>query len=306
MVHKILDRIEQKDFGGLNSIIGVNGQNPASQEVFFRLTGVKLGNTQKERVAQLEAWAGVERVRESKEKAARSLESRQEEQLLKALRQSYETLKYANIRVTEDDGKVRVLNGQEYVGHKVSLGMEFVRATKEGAATARYLYNPETGAMSGTRDKRFGEFLKRVQTIEINGNVPKAMEKADLKLPIPKGMDVTPDPVPPDRGPESKYPQMPGGPENVTILSSSRGMGTLGTISATVISVSDDGFSARIQHAGQEKRLELARADYRAGARLPSLPTGTVGELRITPDRNVEFQPRQKELAHKKQQSLGI
>jgi len=305
MVQKMLGFVQEKNFAGLNSWIGSNSLNPASQEVFTRLTGVALGKTQKERVAQLEEWVGAERVRAAREQAAMERKNKETESLRKGVQQSYDALKSVSVRVTDDDGQVRVLDGQHYVGYKVSKGLDRVRVSKEGAVTARQLYNPETGEISSIRDKRFGEFLKRVQALEPEGNVRKAMEVAGVELRVPQNLEVKP--TAQDRGPNPQEPQMPGGPENVTILSSAKDMGTLNKISATVLSVSDDGFSARIQHAGTEKRLELARADYRAGARLPALPAGSRGDLKITADHRVEFSPRQKELAHnKRQQSLGI
>nr|WP_226827400.1 DUF2958 domain-containing protein [Igneacidithiobacillus copahuensis] len=59
-VPPVVEAVRNMDIGYLRSLIGHNSGNPASQEIFERMTGVKLGKTQKNRVRQLDEWAGID------------------------------------------------------------------------------------------------------------------------------------------------------------------------------------------------------------------------------------------------------
>ncbi|WP_319026166.1 Eco57I restriction-modification methylase domain-containing protein [Acidithiobacillus thiooxidans] len=55
----IVTDIQEKNIDRIQSSIGHNSQNPASQEIFEVMTGIKLAKTQKKRAAQIDAWAGI-------------------------------------------------------------------------------------------------------------------------------------------------------------------------------------------------------------------------------------------------------
>ncbi|MFA7655737.1 Eco57I restriction-modification methylase domain-containing protein [Acidithiobacillus thiooxidans] len=55
----IVTDIQAKNIDRIQSSIGHNSQNPASQEIFEVMTRIKLAKTQKKRAAQIDAWAGI-------------------------------------------------------------------------------------------------------------------------------------------------------------------------------------------------------------------------------------------------------
>jgi len=54
---KMISFVQWKSVEAIIEVIGCNSQNPADQKIFTRMTGVKLGRTQKERVEQIRTWA---------------------------------------------------------------------------------------------------------------------------------------------------------------------------------------------------------------------------------------------------------
>ncbi|MBU2788227.1 DUF1738 domain-containing protein [Acidithiobacillus sp. VAN18-1] len=184
-VRAILDDIEQKNLPRMLSLIGHNSQNPASQEVFTRMTGIALGKSQKERVAQLEAWAGPEKVAALQQAAAKKAEREREEAPRKALRVAFDALSSSQVRVSIDGGS-RVVDGQEYIELKASRGYTQVGSHKNGAVVERFLRNPQTSATTRFNDRRFNEFCKAVQSLDPDGDLVKAMETAKIPLNLPE------------------------------------------------------------------------------------------------------------------------
>ena len=135
MVNKFLTAVENKDLGIMVAWIGSNSQNPGSEEAFSRITGVKLGKTQKERMAQLQEWAGKDKVEELKNRQEQNARSREEKRKVEGMKDAWDNLK--NLRVNMGEG--RIIGSQEYVAELVAEGHDHVVARKEGAATAYYL-----------------------------------------------------------------------------------------------------------------------------------------------------------------------
>ncbi|MGK9452295.1 DUF3560 domain-containing protein [Acidithiobacillus caldus] len=202
MVDKLATAVQEKDLKTLVGWIGHNSQNPATEEAFTLLTQVPLGRTQKERVAQLEAWAGRERVealRKAREEAERS---RAEEAPRKALRQAFDAL--AHIRVRLSKQSVGAIDGQEWIAAKVAEGYTTVGNHQKGAVTLRHLENPETGQTVWLKDSRFQSYCRAIQALESSGDVAKAMETA--KIPLgerPKEIELA---RAPEKAPEPKAP----------------------------------------------------------------------------------------------------
>ena len=181
MIGKMTDAIRDKDLGTLLGMIGHNGQNPASEEAFSRLTGVPLGKTQRERVAQLREWAGPERVTALEQTQAEQTHAREEARKVRSLSSAWENLQHLRVNMGND----RVLAGPAYVAEKVSDGKDHIVSRKEGAVTAYYLVHRETGELAGVRKDRFTAFAKGVLALDPEGDVRKAMERAGLSQHLP-------------------------------------------------------------------------------------------------------------------------
>ncbi|WMT47950.1 MAG: DUF2958 domain-containing protein [Acidithiobacillus caldus] len=178
MVNKFLTAVEKKDLGVMVSWIGANSQNPGSQEAFSRLTGVHLGKTQKERLAQLAEWAGKDKVEEFKnrqEQKARNLK-------VQDMKDAWDNLR--NLRVNMGGG--RFIDSQEYIAEIVAEGHDHVVSRKEGAATAYYLMNPENGDLRGVRSRAFTQYAKAVLAMDPKGDVRNAMQLAGLGDLLPE------------------------------------------------------------------------------------------------------------------------
>lgn len=189
-VRNILDDIEQKNLPRLLALIGHNSGNLASQEVFSRITGAHLGKTQKERVAQLEAWAGPQKVAEMQQQAQDRERQAQEqaqqetaERAHRTLRDAYQNLGGLAITVSDDDGGQRTVNGKEYIALKASQGMDHVDTRKQGAAKTYRLVDNEEGRNSSVKSREFTEFCKAVIAVQPDGDVRKAMEAVNIAMP---------------------------------------------------------------------------------------------------------------------------
>ncbi|AEK57927.1 DUF2958 domain-containing protein [Acidithiobacillus caldus] len=198
MVNKFLTAVKNKDLSVMVSWIGANSQNPGSQEAFSRLTGVQLGKTQKERVAQLAEWAGKEQVEELKNRQEQKAKIREEKRKVEGLANAWENLK--DLRVNMSDG--RIVNGQEYIAEKVGKGQDHVVARREGAVYQYYLLNRDTSDISGVRKPTFTRYAKAVLAMDQQGDVRNAMHLAGLgdRLPEPQKAAPSVDTAPSDPG----------------------------------------------------------------------------------------------------------
>ncbi|WP_428947208.1 DUF3560 domain-containing protein [Acidithiobacillus ferrooxidans] len=185
MLNSTVQAIHDKDLKGLLSRIGHNSQNPATQEVFERMTNIKLGKTQSMRVKQLETWAGADRVAALDQERAEKARQKAEEAPRKALRQAFDALSYSKIQISTEAGS-KVVDGQQYIEWKAAHGYTHVGDHKKGAVVERFLKNPETNETSRIKDRRFGEFCKAVQGLEPGGDLMKAMEIAKIPLDLPQ------------------------------------------------------------------------------------------------------------------------
>jgi hypothetical protein len=179
-IKKNVQDILGKNLESLVSHIGNNSHNPASQEIFMRLTGVALGKTQKERVAQISAWAGEEKVQEMNLRQMQAEQERQKELLIDEVQSAWRGLK--EIYIDTEKGSMR---GQEYVQWKVENGQDRFTSRKEGARTV-YLLSSEQGQVSGVRSPIFTKFAKAVFAMDTHGRVRDAMEQSGLGESMPQ------------------------------------------------------------------------------------------------------------------------
>ena len=202
MIGKLTDAIRDKDLKTMMGLIGHNSLNPASEEAFSRVTGIKMGKTQSARVAQLLEWAGPEKAQALRESNALAEREREARGLRDGMVGAWADLK--GLRV---DIGGQVVNGQEYVTLKVAGGQDRMASGKEGAATTYRLVNDQ-GEYSRVKDVRFTAFAKRVLAMDADGMVRNALEKAGIVQGIaPEG--VVPKPAV-NLQKEQKAPEAPG------------------------------------------------------------------------------------------------
>ncbi|MBU2768799.1 hypothetical protein HAP94_22205, partial [Acidithiobacillus ferrivorans] len=169
---KIVSLVQNRDVDGVQSAIGYNSMNPASQEVFEHMTGIKLAKTQKKRVEQIDAWAGItpeQRQAMESEKSAQ----RQAREANRELERTWESLKHMNMRGGD--------NGQDFVLAIVKEGHTRATSYKKGASTQYGLLNSETQSTRFIQKNRdFNDFCKAIVMMDPNGDVLVALQKAGL------------------------------------------------------------------------------------------------------------------------------
>ncbi|MBU2767634.1 hypothetical protein HAP94_16010, partial [Acidithiobacillus ferrivorans] len=176
---KIVSLVQNRDVDGVQSAIGHNSQNPASQEVFETMTGIKLAKTQKKRVEQIDEWAGISPEQRATMDAEREAQ-RRERETLQYLGYTWETLSHINMR---GGG-----NGQDWVMTEIEKeGRTHINGTKVGESGMRGfkwgLLNPEKsheGIRYIQKNRDFNEFCKSIVAIDLNGDVLVALQKAGL------------------------------------------------------------------------------------------------------------------------------
>jgi len=191
-IKKNVQDILEKNLESLISRIGENSNNPASQEIFMRMTGIVLGKKQKERVAQISAWAGEEKVQEMKLRQMQVEQERQKELMIDEVQSAWRGLK--EIYIDTEKGSMR---GQEYVQWKVENGQDRFTSRKEGARTV-YLLSSEQGQVSGVRSPVFTRFAKAVFAMDPHGKVREAMEQSGLGEFLPQAKPLPQAPQEPD------------------------------------------------------------------------------------------------------------
>jgi len=181
---KYVQDILEKNLESLISRIGNNSHNAASQEIFTRMTGIVLGKTQKERVAQISAWAGEEKVQEMKQRQMQAERERERESRVDEVQSAWRGLR--EIHIDTERGSMR---GQEYVQWNVEKGQDRFTSIKEGVRTV-YLLTSEQGQASGVRNPIFTRFAKAVFAMDPNGRVREAMEQSGLGEFLPQAEPV--------------------------------------------------------------------------------------------------------------------
>lgn len=157
-VPPIVDAIRDRDVERVQSLIGHNSQNPASQEVFERLTGIKLTRTQAARARQIDEWADVsemDRERIDAEKQA----ARDRRKWLREAENAWDVL--GGMRVQTREGLV---NGQDYIRARAEAGFTRARLAEYPDAAGRTRYedqigNPETGEVYRIKLREFRQFV---------------------------------------------------------------------------------------------------------------------------------------------------
>lgn len=182
-IERILADIEKRDVDRLQSLIGHNSQNTASQRIFERATGINLGKTQKERVRQIDAWAGISPEQRKAADSEREAD-RRHQQRLRDVRETWEPL--SRIQVQVADGSI--LNAQDYVRKMVADGYTVAVAVKRGAAREYRLMDAERNTRSLGGNRQLNRFLFNALAVEHGGDVAAAMRLA--------GIDTVPDVAP--------------------------------------------------------------------------------------------------------------
>ncbi|QFX96683.1 zincin-like metallopeptidase domain-containing protein [Acidithiobacillus thiooxidans] len=200
MLNRFIDAVDNKDLPKLLSSIGHNSQNPASQEIFERLTGETLGKTQKARVETLEKWAGSEVVQTMKTEQAEKAAARAIEKPIKNLQNRYDDLKNLRVRTLNGQGQEMVLNGHEYLSHSADMGFTDTFSRKKGAVLEYGLLNKEEGIYRTVKDTRLTQFIKAARDVDSEGQWLPALEKAGIALGPEKEMIGKPVEVSADKG----------------------------------------------------------------------------------------------------------
>lgn len=168
----MVNYVRDRDLQRVQGAIGHNSMNPASQEIFERMTGIRLEKTQKARVRQIDAWANVTpEMRERMDAEGKS--QREERQNQKELRSAWES--FAGMRMQRGG------TGQDYVLAMIGEGHTQVSSYKKGVSVQYGLLNPETHEVRYmTRSPQFTRFCKAVLKMSVDGVVLDALRKADL------------------------------------------------------------------------------------------------------------------------------
>ncbi|MCR1347567.1 DUF2958 domain-containing protein [Acidithiobacillus ferrooxidans] len=180
--------VQDRDLRRIQSAIGHNSMNPASQEIFERMTGVQLGKTQKVRVRQIDAWANI--TPEMRERMdAEEKNQREKRQNTKELQSAWES--FAGMRMQRGG------TGQDYVLAMIGEGYTQVSSYKKGASVQYGLLNPETHEVRYmTRSPEFTRFCKAVLRMNAEGVVLDALQKAELMdMPQPTVPEPASEPV---------------------------------------------------------------------------------------------------------------
>ncbi len=182
MLNRFIDAVENKDLPKLLSSIGHNSMNPASQEVFERITGESLGKTQKDRVETLEKWAGPDVVQAMKSEQAKKVAEQAIEKPIKNLQNRYAGLKEVLVRTQDSQKGEIVLNGQDYLSSSIEKGFTETFAKPKGAVIEYGLLNKEEGIYRTVKDTRISQFAKAVREVDLDGKILPALEKAGITL----------------------------------------------------------------------------------------------------------------------------
>lgn len=168
----MVNYVRGRDLQRVQGAIGHNSMNPASQEIFERMTGIRLEKTQKARVRQIDAWANV--TPEMRERMdAEEKNQREARQSQKELRSAWES--FAGMRMQRGG------TGQDYVLAMIGEGHTQVSSYKKGASVQYGLLNPETHEVRYmTRSPQFNSFCKAVLKMNVDGVVMDALRQADL------------------------------------------------------------------------------------------------------------------------------
>ena len=215
-IERILADIENRNVDHLQSLIGRNSQNTASQRIFERATGIKLGKTQKERVRQIDAWAEISPEQRRATDSAREAD-RRHQQRLRDVRDTWEPL--SRIQVQVADGSI--LNAQDYVQKMVADGYATAVAVKRGAAREYRLMDAERNTRSLGGNRQLNRFLFNVLALEHGGNVAAAMRLA--------GIDTVP-----DLAPSAPLPEEMITPEQAEALNHLFGVGNAPAVASPV------------------------------------------------------------------------
>lgn len=172
-VPPIVEYVQNRDIEGIQAAIGRNSLNEASQEVFEYMTGVKLGDTQKKRIRQIDEWAGITQEMRASIDAERK-KAFENERNIKDLEYIWDGFKTFRMQRGGD--------GQQYVLDRVSEGYTTVTSYPKGSSLQYGLTKPEDSddVVYITKKRDFNNFCKAILKVEESGNVLEALRKAGL------------------------------------------------------------------------------------------------------------------------------
>ncbi len=129
---RLVQAIEGKNAEYLRRILAGVGSdsNKSSAEVFERATGVKLGNTQRERAQQIDEWAGITAERRAEIEAEKDASWQARERARKV----QDARRMLTVMQVRDKDTGALSDGQQYLLGKVAGGFDEVGSTKRGAA----------------------------------------------------------------------------------------------------------------------------------------------------------------------------
>ncbi|MEB8535544.1 DUF2958 domain-containing protein [Acidithiobacillus ferriphilus] len=174
-IERILADIEKRDVDRLQSLIGHNSQNTASQRIFERATGINLGKTQKERVRQIDVWAGISMEQRKATDSEREAD-RRHQQRLRDVRDTWEPLSRIQVQVAGGS----ILNAQDYVRKMIADGYTTAVVAKVGAARQYRMMDAERNVRYLSHNRPLNRFLFNVLTVEHAGDVAAAMRLAGI------------------------------------------------------------------------------------------------------------------------------
>jgi N12 class adenine-specific DNA methylase len=154
----IVEHIRDRDVEAIQGLIGKNSMNPASQEVFTRLTGVNLGKTQAARMAQIDEWAGISREDRAAIEAEKERQNRQGKAWAMA-RQAWGRLEFLEVSYER-----QVLSVGEVIRRKADEGFTVAVLEKPegGGRTQAAIRNPENGETYRLSDKEFRNLVAAI------------------------------------------------------------------------------------------------------------------------------------------------
>lgn len=189
-VPPIVEYVQNRDIEGIQAAIGRNSLNNASQEVFEYMTGVKLGDTQKKRIRQIDEWAGITPEMRASIDAERK-KAFENDRNIKDLEYIWDGFKTFRMQRGGD--------GQQYVLDRVAEGYTTVTSYPKGSSLQYGLTKPEDSddVVYITKKRDFNNFCKAILKVEESGNVLEALRKAGL-VDVATKPEVTPEENTPD------------------------------------------------------------------------------------------------------------
>jgi len=168
----IVASIQSKNADGVWDLLKVL-RNKASAEVFERATGIKLAKTQRDRRAQIDAWASITPEQRAEKEAAKDAAWLADERE-KIVKSTFVALGRMNVRNKDNT----ISSGHEYLLGLVADGFDTAQSVKRGAALIYGLSNGKV--LSAVKNRTFSNFIKAVIAY---GGLRQALELVGVEMP---------------------------------------------------------------------------------------------------------------------------